>query len=203
MKYSLAFIATLASGFVLSAAAQTAPAPAAAPVDPHKIAIVFFQDAVGNTNEFQGKLAELKKKYEPKSKQLQAENDEIDNLTKQLKAEGDKLSEAERTSRTKSIDEKKKKLQQDAQAAQSAFQPDVQDTFSDVAKKVEEVLTSYAQQQGYALVLDRSQRQSNVLFASDAIDITKQITDAYNVKSGVAAPAPPAEVKPAAPAPKP
>ena len=42
----------------------------------------------------------------------------------------------------------------------------------------------------YTLVLDFSQQQSPVLYATDSTNITKAIIDAYNVKSGV--PAPPA-----------
>jgi outer membrane protein len=71
MKRSLALIAiTLASGFVLSAAAQTLPAPAAAaPAGPAKIAVIAFQVAVAQTNEGQRNFADLQKKYEPKRQQ--------------------------------------------------------------------------------------------------------------------------------------
>jgi outer membrane protein len=39
------------------------------------------------------------------------------------------------------------------------------------------------------LVLDVSQQQSPVLYASDGTNITKEVIEAYNVKSGVPAPA--------------
>ena len=71
MKRSLALIATLASGFALSAAAQTLPAPAAAaPAGPAKIAVIAFQVAVAQTNEGQRDFADLQKKYAPKEAQL-------------------------------------------------------------------------------------------------------------------------------------
>ena len=50
MKRSLVLAIMLASGIVLSAAAQTSPAPAA-PAGPAKIAVIAFQVAVGQTNE--------------------------------------------------------------------------------------------------------------------------------------------------------
>ena len=64
-------------------------------------------------------------------------------------------------------------------------------------------MASYAEQQGYTLVLDYAQQQSPVLYAQPAADITKQVIEAYNVKSGVPAPPPqPAETAaPAAPKP--
>ena len=60
MKRSLALIVTLASGLVLSAAAQTSPAPAA-PAVPAKVAVIAFQAAVGQTNEFQRNFTEARR----------------------------------------------------------------------------------------------------------------------------------------------
>ncbi|MFP5203851.1 MAG: OmpH family outer membrane protein, partial [Acidobacteriota bacterium] len=83
MKRALAIVFALASGMVLSASAQ-APATAAAPAGPTKVAVIAFQAAVAQTNEFQRNYADLEKKFEPKRQQLKTESDEIDNLTKQL-----------------------------------------------------------------------------------------------------------------------
>jgi outer membrane protein len=198
MKRSLALIATLASGLVLSATAQTLPAPAAAaPAGPVKIAVIAFQAAVAQTNEGQRNFADLQKKYSPKREQLRTLAEEIDTETKQLQAQGDKLSEAVLASRTKAIEDKKKQLQRDSEDAQNDFKQEMQEIFNTLASKVGDVLTSYEQQQGYTLVLDYAQQQSPVLYAQPSTDITKAIIDAYNVKSGV--PAPPAQ--PAAPRP--
>jgi outer membrane protein len=201
MKRSLAIIFTLASGLVLSAAAQTSPAPAA-PAGPTKVAVIEFQAAVGQTNEFQRNLADLQKKFEPKRDQLKTMADEIDTLEKALQAQGDKLSPAEQSSRAKTIEDKKKQAQRFQEDAQNDLQSEMQETFQGVATKVFDVLTAYSQLQGFTLVLDRSQSQQQspvVLYAADNTDITKAVIDAYNLKSGV--PAPPAQ--PAAAAPKP
>jgi outer membrane protein len=200
MKRSIVFAITLASGLALSAAAQTPSAPAT-PAVPAKVAVIAFQAAVGQTNEFQRNFADLQKKYEPKRNQLKTLADEIDGLEKQLQAQGDKLSDAERANRTKTIEDKKKQAQRFAEDAQNDLQGEMQEIYNTVASKVYDVLSTYAQQQGYTLVLDGSgsQQQSPVvLFAGQNIDITKAVIDAYNVKSGV--PAPPV---PAAAAPKP
>ena len=204
MKRSLALIATLASGFVLSAAAQTTtpPAAAAAPAGPAKIAVIAFQVAVAQTNEGQRNFADLQKKYDPKRQQLKALSDEVDNLTKQLQAQGDKLSPAEQQSRAKAIDDKKKLLQRDEEDAQNDFQAEMQELYNGLASKVYDVLAGYSQQHGYTLVLDVAQQQNPVLYASESTNITKQIIDAYNLKSGVPAP-PPGAPEPARPAAKP
>jgi outer membrane protein len=200
MKRSLALIVTLASGIVLSAAAQTPAAPAA-PAGPAKIAVIAFQVAVAQTNEGQRNFADLLKKYDPRRQQLKALSDEVDNLTKQLQAQGDKLSDAERASRANAIDTKKKQLDRSAEDAQNDYTQEMQEVYNGLASKVYDVMAAYAQQQGFTLVLDVSQQQTPVLFASDSTNITKQVIDAYNVKSGV--PAPPAQPTAAAPAPAP
>jgi outer membrane protein len=203
MKRSIAFVITLASGLALSAAAQTSPAPApAAPAGPAKIAVIAFQAAVGQTNEFQRNFADLQKKYEPKRNQLKTMADEIDGLEKQLQAQGDKLSDTERASRAKTIEDKKKQAQRFAEDAQNDLQGEMQEVYNTVGSKVYDVLSTYAQQQGYTLVVDGSGTQQQapvVLYASPSTDITKAVIEAYNVKSGV--PAPPAQ--PATAAPKP
>jgi len=203
----------MASGIVLGAAAQTpaesavaapanTPAASAASSSP-KIAVIAFQVAVGQTNEFQRNFADLQKKYDPKRQQLKALSDDIDNLTKQLQTQGDKLSDAERANRAKQIDDKKKQLQRDGEDASNDFQNEMQEMYQGLASKVYDVLSTYAQQHGYTLVLDVAQQQTPVLYAVDSTNITKPIIDAYNVKSGVPAPpAPPAgATTPAAPTP--
>jgi outer membrane protein len=195
MKRSLALIATLASGLVLSATAQTShsPAAAAAPAVSARVAVIAFQVAVAQTNEGQRDFADLQKKYEPRRQQLKTLSDEIDNLTKQLQAQGDKLSDEERASRARVIDDKKKQLERSAGDAQNDFQQEMQDLYNGLAAKVYDVLASYAQQQGYTLVLDVAQQQNPVLYATESTNITKQIIDAYNAKSGI--PTPPAQPK--------
>jgi outer membrane protein len=197
MKRSLALIVTLASGFVLSAAAQN-PA-AAAPAGPAKIAVIAFQVAVAQTNEGQRNFSDLQKKYDPKSQQLKALSDEIDGLTKQLQAQGDKLSDTERASRAKTIDDKKKQLERAAEDARNDFQSEMSELYNTLAAKVYDVMANYAQQQGYTVVFDvtGSQQQAPVvLYASESTNITKQVIDAYNLKSGVPAPPVPPAASP-------
>ncbi len=199
MKRSLAILLMLGSAGVLSAAAQTPAAAPAPEAGPAKIAVIAFQVAVGQTNEGQRNFADLQKKFEPKRQQLRALADEIDNLTKQLQAQNATLTDAQRAERSAAIDNKKKQLDRDAEDAQTDFQQDMQDVYQTVASKVYDVMQSYAEQQGFTLILDVSQQQSPVLYASTSTNITKAVIDAYNVKSGVPAPA----AQPAAEAPRP
>lgn len=154
--------------------------------------MIAFQAAVTQTNEFQRAFADLQKKYDPRRQQIKAQSDEIDTLTKQLQADDAKLTDDERVARSRAIDEKKRQLDRDTQDAQSDFQSDMQDLMNRIAGKVGAVMTDYAEKRGFTLVLDASDQQNpTVLYAADATNITKEIIDAYNVKSGI--PAPPAQ----------
>lgn len=200
MKRTLALATLLASGLVLGAAAQTQPT-AAAPDGPAKIAVIAFQVAVAQTNEGQRNFADLKKKYQPQESQLKAQNDEIENLTKQLQAQAATLSPADQQSKATIIDNKKKQLDRDTQDATNDFQQEMQDVYNALASKVYDVMQSYSEQHGYTLVLDVSQQQTPVLYAATSTNITKDIIDAYNLKSGI--PAPPASSGVDAPRPAP
>ena len=214
MKRSLTLVCMLASGLGVSALAQTGsaattdPAPssattAVAPAGPTKIAVIMFQPAVMQTNEGQRNFADLQKKYDPKRTQLKAMSDEIDSLKKGIQTAGANLSETERANRLKTIDEKEKAFQRLGEDTQNDFQQDLQQTYTQLAEKVFTVLQAYAQQNGYSLVIDGSTQQSPVLWANQGTDISAAVIQAYNVKSGVPAPAASSAGTPSAPTPHP
>lgn len=201
MKTYLAFTAALLSSLAVSVSAQSGTLPAAGDASttdvPARIAVVAFQAAVTQTNEFQRNFGDLQKKYEPKREHLKSLNDEIEALQKQLQAQGATLSDVERETRAKTISDKQKQLQREQEDDQNDFQQEMQQTFNGVAQKVGEVLIAYAQQRGYTLVLDGGEQQTQmVLYANPATDISKAVLDAYNLKSGVPAPAQPAAATP-------
>lgn len=179
------------------APARQAPAPAQraasggvpSSVGPAKIAVIAFQVAVTNTNEFQRAFLELQRKYEPKRQSLHTQSDQIDALTKELQATDSKLTDAEKATKARELDTKKKQFDREQQDAQTDFSQEVQDLFGATSSKVYDVLASYAQQHGYTLVLDVAGQQSPVMYAPEAANITQDIVTAYNTKSGVPPPA--------------
>jgi outer membrane protein len=181
-----------------SAAGLAAAAPAEVPANP-RIAIIAFQQAVAATNEGQRNFAQLRVKFEPKQAALKAQSDEIDSLKKQLQDAGTTLSEPERDSRLRTIDEKTKSLQRSAEDAQNEASTAMNDMYQQLAQKVYAVLDAYSNQNKFTMVLDTSAQQTPVLWANQASDITKNVVDAYDAKSGV--PAQPAAGAPAAPRP--
>ncbi|MHB1022459.1 MAG: OmpH/Skp family outer membrane protein [Acidobacteriaceae bacterium] len=205
MNRTLSLVCLLAAGLSTTAVAQanlpSAPEKASATIKapvaiPAKVAVIAFQAAVARTNEGQRNIAQLQQKYAPQQAKLKSLSDEIDSLKKQLQASGATLSDVERATRTKDIDTKEKELQRDAEDAQGNFQGDMNDMYQKLAAKVYEVVSSYAKENGYTLVVDISSQQSPVLYVDPATDITGAVIQAYNAKSGVPAPAPSASAAP-------
>jgi len=188
-----AMVFALALTLAASGTALAQGAPAGQPAG-NKVAIVNIQEAIANTNEGKKELDALQQRFSPKQAELKTQNDEVENLKKQLQARGDKLSEDERANQVKAIEVKQKALQRNFEDAQNEFQQAEQEVVNRLGKKMLEVLEKYAKTNGYTMVLDVSNPQTPVLYASPGSNITKELVDAYNAEVPVAAPA----AKPAA-----
>jgi outer membrane protein len=200
------FLATaLAAGLAVpTLAAQASPAekPASAPSAPSavppqaipaKVAIIAFEQAVVATNEGQRAVAEIQKKYEPQKSKIDGEASEVDSLKKQVQAMPQTTSDEERASRLKAIDAKEKQLNLDAETAQNSYQSDLQEAYGKVAQKVGKAAVTYAQANGFTLMLNvggNQQAPNPVLWFAQPTDITQAVINAYNTSSGVAAPPP-------------
>jgi Skp family chaperone for outer membrane proteins len=198
-----------ASGMAQAPAAPAAPAPqpaAEAAVTPQaipaKIALVAFEQAVFATNEGQRVTQDVQEKYKPKKTQIDTLAQEVDSLKKQLQSAPATLSDEERATRLKNIDTKEKQLNRDAEDAQTAYNADLQEAYGKVAAKVSVTLKDYVAKNGFTLLLDVSNQQSNVMWAVPSTDVTQAVVTAYNASSGVAAPVPSAPSAPSAARPR-
>ena len=220
MNRTFVFISALSAGLMTTAVMAQAPAaepatpaaaPAAAPAPvtpqaiPAKIALIAFEQAVFATNEGQKAVQDIQTKYKPKKDQIDGLSHEVDTLKKQLQSAPATLSDADRAAKMKEIDAKEKRLNHDAEDAQTAYNTDLQEAYGKVAAKVSAILKKYVQDNGYTLLLDVSSQQSNVMWANQSTDVTQAVVTAYNASSGVAAPVPaaPSAAAPAAARPHP
>jgi outer membrane protein len=170
--------------------AQSAPAPATAPAGPAKIGIVNIQDAIVATNEGKKEFDTLQTRFTPKQTELKALNDEVEGLKKSFEAKQATLSPEAAAAQARTIDTKQKTLQRNYDDAQNEFQQAEQDVVNRIGTKMLTVLEKYAKDNGYTVILDVSNPQTPVLWASQATVITKELVDAYNVANPSAAPAP-------------
>jgi outer membrane protein len=208
----------VAATFTFSALAQTGTAatpstPSAAPAAPAattaatgglKVGTINIQDAIFGSNEGQRDIQALQKKFEPKQAELKSQNDELEQMKKQLNTQQDKLNQDALDNLKKQIEGKQKLFDRNVQDAQEEFGSQQQDIASRILQKMAPMIVKYSQENGYGMIVDTSKPwpQSPVLWWNqDAVDITKPVVEAYNVSSGVPAPATPAGAKPATPKP--
>lgn len=171
--------------------ANSAPAPGGT-----KIGIVNIQDAIIATNEGKKEFDTLQQRFAPKQSELKGLNDEVEKMKSDLQAKGDKLNDEERNKQVKLLETKQKTLQRNFDDAQTEFQQAEQEVVNRIGSKMLNVLEKYAKTNGYSVILDVSNPQTPVLWASQGTNITKDLVDAYNAEAPVAAPAAPA-TKPA------
>jgi outer membrane protein len=183
-------------------AATSAPATSV-PSTGTKVGTINIQDAIFASNDGRRDGEALQKKFEPKQAELKSQNDELEAMKKQLSTQQDKLNEEALANLKKQIESKQKVFDRAVQDAQEDYGNQNQEIAGRILQKMAPLIVKYSQDNGFGIIVDTSKPwpQSNVLWWGEAVDITKAVIEAYNVQSGVPAPAAPAggAAKPTAP----
>jgi outer membrane protein len=194
-------------GLPAAPSAASAPAPDATGSGAGaKVGTINIEQAIFASNEGQRDFEALNKKLEPKQTELKNMNDEVESLKKQLNTQGDKLNEDARASLVKQIEQKQKSLERSVQDARDDAQAQQNEIAQRILQKMAPIIVKYAGDKSFGLILDTSNPwpQGPVLWADPSrVDITKAVVDAYNIQSGVPAPAKPLTTKPAGSSTKP
>jgi outer membrane protein len=189
-----------------AAPANPLPSPPATTTGPStgtKVGTINITEAIFGSNEGRRDLEVLQKKFDPKQTELKSQNDELEGLKKQMTTQEGKLNEDALATLKKQIESKQKLFDRSVQDAQEEFGTQQQEIASRVLQKMAPMIVKYSQENGFGMIVDTSKPwpQSNVLWWGEAVDITKAVVEAYNVQSGVPAPAAGGNAKPAAPKP--
>ena len=171
---------------------------------PAKVAIIHVQNAILQTKDGQKAAAELQGRFAPKKADLDKKQGDIANLQETLRKGSATMSEDAKAKLMRDIDANNKSLQRDTEDAQADLDQEQGKIMQELGSKVMAVLEKYATGNGYALVLDVSNPQTPVLWASQTIDITSEIVKLYdqaNPGTGTTAAKPPAGAAPVAPRP--
>ena len=195
MKKNFAVFPALVLGMAAMVHAQT----------PTKVAIIHVQNAILQTKDGQKAAAELQARFAPKKEALEKRQAEIATLQDTLRKGSATMSEEAKAKLMRDIDANNKSMQRDTEDAQADLDAEQGKIMQELGNKVMAVLEKFATANGYALVLDVSNPQTPVLWASQTIDITSDIVKLYDqANPGTAAPAvgkPPAGAAPVAPRP--
>jgi outer membrane protein len=178
---------------------------------PQKIAVIDMQSALLGTKDGQKAAAELQSKFTPKQQEFQKRQSDLTAKQDQLRKTENTISEDAKAALARDIDTMTRNLQRDTQDAQTDLQEEQQRLLGDLSQRMNQVLGKYANDKQLTLVMDVSGQPNNVLFASSAIDITRDIIALYDQSAPSAPPSappasasrPPAAVTPRPAAPKP
>jgi len=148
--------------------------------DATKVAIINIQDAITRTQQGQQLIQELQKKYEPRSKEIEAINQRINDLRAQLNKGANTMSDEARRDLTRQIQTQEKEAQRTVEDARGEFNQEQQTIFNEVGSKLITVVSDYSKANGFAVVLDISSPQSPVLYAAPTTNITNAVIMAYD-----------------------
>lgn len=154
-----------------------------------KVGVISIQGAIVGTKDGQKATAELDAKAAPKKKEFDARQNEIAQLQDQYNKSGSVMSDDKRQQLARDIDEKKKRLERDMQDANEELQGEQQRLLQTLGQRMMAVIEKYAKDNGYTMILDVSNPQTPVLYASSAIDITQDIIALYDKTSANGGPA--------------
>ena len=179
---------------------------------PTKVGVINIQAALIGTRDGQKAAAELDAKRAPKQKELEAKQNQINQLRDQLNKGSNTMSAENREKLVREIDQRTKALNRDLEDAQAEFEQEQQRVLQDLGARIMAIIDKYARDNNFAFVLDVSSPQTPVMFAAPQLDVTQDIVKLYDAsaaggaKPAAQAPAPaaskPAAAKPAAPAKK-
>ena len=187
----------------------------------NKVGTINIQQAIISTKDGQKAAAELQTRFDPKRKEIERKQAEIQNLNAQLQKLGTVGSEEAKRKLQIEIESKQKSLQRDGEDAEADFNQEQQKILGEIGNRIFQVIGKYATDNGYSMILDIGSQQTPVIWATNTVDITTEVIKLYDANSpttiapvkpagGAAAPAatpksatPPAPTKtPATPAKK-
>ena len=202
MKKTLISLPAMALGMSMLANAQ------AATTTPTKVGIIHIQNAILATKDGQKAANALQSKFSPTKSQIDKMQNDVLQVEDKLKKGSQTLSDEARQQLMRDRDQKATALKRATEDAQAEVEQEEGKIMQELGQRVMQVVAKYANENGFAIIIDVSSQQTPVLWAANGIDITKEIVDLYD-KNAPAATAP--ATKPsssaapgtAAPAPRP
>lgn len=182
-----------------------------------KVGVINLQSAIVGTKDGQKAATDIQARFNPKKADLDKRQADIAQLQDQLNRGQNTLSEDARQKLARQIDQKTKLVNRDTEDARAELDQEEQRIMNELGSRIVALIDKYAKDNGYVMILDVSSPQTPVMFASNTVDITREIIELYDknapapqygtgtTTSGIVAPAPkPAAARPVAPpAPKP
>ncbi len=171
--------------------AATQPAPAAtqtsAAVPDTKIALIYseaFLDSKAGISRFNALMGSLNKEFQPRTVELQQIEQKMTQLTDEINKAQAAASVVDPKSlqvKADQLDQLKKDYQRKGEDAQTAFNRRRGEIFQPLQDEIGKALEVYAKAHNINVIIDGS--QVPVVYAADAIDITRAFVSDFNSKN--------------------
>lgn len=142
------------------------------------IAILNTQLAVIESEEAKSMIEKIRSELERDESKVKTLGEEIQKTQQQLAKDAATLSNSEKRRLQKEIEDKQIDYQFQVNKLQKEVQDRQQDIFVALAPKVDAVLKDMIAKEGYDLILQRA----NLLYVTQELDITRQVTELLNKK---------------------
>ena len=154
-----------------------------------KVAVISVQGAIVGTKDGQKAAQELEAKFAPSGRTSTSagRNHRFAGSAPQGQQYHEPRTSGPQLERD--IDEKTKRLNRDEQDANEELNTEQQKLLQSLGQRMMAVIEKYAKDNGYSMVLDVSNPNTPVLYASSAIDITQDIISLYDKTSTNGGPA--------------
>ena len=158
-----------------------AVAPAVMAADAMKVGYVDLQKALNLSSAGKAAKEKMKAKFKDYDANVQKKQDELKKLKEDLEKQAMLLSAEARAAKERDYQQKVK----DYQRLTKDIQEELQQADADYTRKILEVIFKVVQQigkqEGYTLVFEKT--ESSILYASDGIDMTDRVIQAFDKQS--------------------
>ena len=163
-----------------------------------------MQQALAETADGKKAVADLRAKFGPKDQDFQRRSQELQATQEKLRKTQNTISEEAKAKLESDIASMTRNLQRDSDDTKADMEAEEQKMVQELGGKIMQVINKYAADNQYAMVFDVSGQPNNIMFASAAVDITRDIIAMYDKAApGTPPAAPPTASKPAPAGPKP
>jgi outer membrane protein len=169
-------IALVSMFFVLSAFVNLQSA------DASKIGLVDFQKILDNSTAGKAAQAEINKKGEAMESEIRKMGEEVESLKDNLEREALVMSREAREEKERELRTKISDFRDLQNRHMQTFKEAERDLVQKIQVEVMELLKEVGAKGKYELIIER--RESGALYFLDSMDLTDQIIEAYNKKTG-------------------
>ncbi|HVQ39905.1 MAG TPA: OmpH family outer membrane protein [Pyrinomonadaceae bacterium] len=183
---AIAFVFAVAVSPALAQPRPAAPAPAqsTANVPESKIALIYsdaFLDAKAGIGRFTTLIANLNREFQPRQTELQTLQQKIQTLTDDISKTAAVADPKTIASKQEQLDSLKKDFQRKGEDAQAAYNKRRTELFTPLQDDIGKALEAYAKSHNINVIIDGS--QVPLVYAADALDITRAFIADFNSKN--------------------